>query len=167
MRKALPLALVGAALLLNGCASIVSKSRWPVSISSAPSEADIVIVDQRGREVAKGKTPTVVHLRSGAGFFTKAEYVVTFTKPGYDTKQLSITADLNGWYLGNLVFGGLIGFLIVDPATGAMYKIEQRDVQALLVESGKTQLLPTPGELRIMSIDEVPAELQGAMVRVQ
>ena len=27
---------------------------------------------------------------------------------------------MNGWYIGNILFGGLIGFLIVDPLTGAM-----------------------------------------------
>jgi hypothetical protein len=30
--------------------------------------------------------------------------------------------------LGNIVFGGLIGLLIVDPATGAMWKLEETQV---------------------------------------
>ncbi|WP_174263189.1 CsgG/HfaB family protein [Citrifermentans bemidjiense] len=31
---------------------------------------------------------------------------------------------MNGWYWGNIVFGGVIGLLIVDPATGAMWKMD-------------------------------------------
>lgn len=31
---------------------------------------------------------------------------------------------MDGWYMGNLLFGGFIGFLIVDPATGAMWKLD-------------------------------------------
>jgi hypothetical protein len=30
---------------------------------------------------------------------------------------------MDGWYIGNILFGGVIGFLIVDPATGAMWKL--------------------------------------------
>ena len=34
---------------------------------------------------------------------------------------LEITPDFNGWYIGNILFGGLIGMIIVDPATGDMW----------------------------------------------
>lgn len=33
---------------------------------------------------------------------------------------------MNGWYIGNLLFGGIIGLLIVDPATGAMWTLIPR-----------------------------------------
>ena len=35
---------------------------------------------------------------------------------------------MNGWYLGNIIFGGLIGALIVDPATGAMWTFKENDI---------------------------------------
>ena len=31
---------------------------------------------------------------------------------------------MDGWYIGNIVFGGLIGWLVVDPASGAMWKLQ-------------------------------------------
>jgi hypothetical protein len=31
---------------------------------------------------------------------------------------------MDGWYLGNIVFGGLVGLLVVDPLTGAMWKLD-------------------------------------------
>lgn len=36
---------------------------------------------------------------------------------------------MDGWYLGNLLFGGLIG-LIVDAANGSMYKLTPDQVIA-------------------------------------
>jgi len=30
---------------------------------------------------------------------------------------------MSGWYWGNILIGGLIGMLVVDPLTGAMYKL--------------------------------------------
>ncbi len=58
--------------------------------------------------------------------------------------------------------------LIVDPATGAMYRISQRDVQAALVPTTAFELNPTaPNGLRIVSLDEVPAATRALMVRVQ
>jgi hypothetical protein len=168
MRQALPLSLLTAAsLVLNSCASIVSHTTWPVAISSMPQDADVVVTDLKGKEVARGKTPTAFQLRSGAGYFQKAVYTITFTKAGYDTKQLTLSSDINGWYFGNLVFGGVIGLLIVDPISGAMYRINQKDLQATLAETGKTSIAPLPGELKIMSVDEVPAELRSSMLPIQ
>ena len=42
-------------------------------------------------------------------------------KDGYEPVTLPIKANANGWYIGgNLVFGGLIGWLAVDPFNGGM-----------------------------------------------
>ncbi len=67
-------------------------------------------------------------LDASNGFFRTARYDVEATLPGYNSGQASISAGLDGWYVGNIVFGGLIGFLIVDPATGAMWKLDDRVV---------------------------------------
>jgi hypothetical protein len=40
--------------------------------------------------------------------------------------------SVNGWYVGNVIFGGLVGFLIVDPLTGAMWVLEPKDVKESL-----------------------------------
>ncbi len=36
-----------------------------------------------------------------------------------------IKAGVDGWYIGNIIFGGLIGWLIVGPLTGAMYALPE------------------------------------------
>jgi hypothetical protein len=32
---------------------------------------------------------------------------------------------LNKWYFGNILLGGVIGMLVVDPLTGAMYSLDE------------------------------------------
>ena len=115
--------LLGAAFLSTGCASIVSDSRWPVSINSTPDHAGFTVRNQSGVTVAGGTTPHTVMLPSGAGYFDGETYTVKFTKGDYAGRDVTIDSSVNGWYWGNLVFGGIIGFLIVDPATGAMWKL--------------------------------------------
>ena len=74
-------------ILFSSCASIVSKSSYPISINSTPSEAKIVIKDKNGIEVFSGQTPANLKHKAGNGFFNKARYQVTFTKNGYDKKR--------------------------------------------------------------------------------
>ncbi len=151
-------------LLSSGCASIVSKTRYPVAISSAPDKARFTITDVRGRQVQSGTTPTVVHLKAGGGYFKKQTYTIKFTKEGYDARVMTIQADLNGWYFGNLLFGGALGMLIVDPITGAMWKINQRDVQGILNQASAYSGSPDGQALNILSVDDVPEDLKSKMV---
>lgn len=118
----LTVALLGGSL--SGCASIVSKSSWPVNVQSNPSGAKCVVAKENGFPLHTGETPMTITLDSSSGFFQTAKYNVTCNKDGYEKSSTQISSHLNGWYLGNIVFGGLIGLLIVDPATGAMYKLD-------------------------------------------
>jgi hypothetical protein len=108
---------------LTGCASIVSKSNWPVAFKSDPPGAKIVITDDNGKELHRGTTPVTFKLHSGAGFLIPADYVVEMKMDGYPEDRGVLKAGMNGWYIGNVAFGGLIGLLVVDPATGAMWKL--------------------------------------------
>lgn len=168
MKVTLPSCLLAGTALLSSCASIVSHSTWPVALSSAPIGASVSVVDRSGREIFTGTTPAAVQLKSSAGFFQRAKYSIKFTKAGFATQTIPLEADVNGWYFGNLLFGGLIGMLIVDPATGAMYRIPQKDVQVALAQTTAFDLNPTnPTGLRIVSLDEVPASARALMVKVQ
>jgi len=61
-----------AGFLFSSCASIVSKSNYPLSINSSPSKAKVSITDKKGKEVYLGNTPANVKLKAGAGFFSKS-----------------------------------------------------------------------------------------------
>tara|TARA_B110000211_G_scaffold142068_1_gene162235 strand:+ start:590 stop:1975 length:1386 start_codon:yes stop_codon:yes gene_type:complete len=110
-------------IVLSSCASIVSTSKYPISIDSSPSKSEISITNKKGKEVYSGSTPAIVELKSGSGFFQKATYQVEFTKEGFDTVIAPLNSKLDSWYFGNIIVG-FIGMLAVDPITGAMYKLE-------------------------------------------
>ena len=116
--------------LISGCSSIVSDSKYPVSISSTPSQADFVLQNRAGVDIHTGVTPTTITLNASSGFFKGETYKLILNKDGYDEKTIEIQSAVDGWYFGNIIFGGLIGLLIVDPATGAMFKLpETADAQ--------------------------------------
>ncbi|MCX8089927.1 MAG: hypothetical protein N3I86_03190 [Verrucomicrobiae bacterium] len=161
MRKTM--VAVGVAFLTAGCASIVSKSEWPITFASNPSGAEIVITDKDGREIHRGTTPTTLTLRASAGYFSPARYDVEVKLAGYNTGRGSVSANLNGWYVGNLLFGGLIGFLVVDPLTGAMFRLPE---QYTINLTKSVALNPDERALKIVSISEVPSELRSKLIRI-
>lgn len=116
------LAALALALVSTSCASIVSKSDWPVTIQTNPSGASVKVMDEDGAVVEQGTTPFSMTLDAHEGFFRGEDYTVEAQLSGHAPARLELSSRLNPWYWGNLIFGGFIGFLIVDPATGAMWK---------------------------------------------
>ncbi|MEE3914939.1 hypothetical protein V2I80_16135 [Pseudomonas viridiflava] len=136
MRPASPLKIslfAIAAFAVTGCASIVSDSKYPVAVTSSPSGAAYEIVNEGGVSVRSGVTPDEVTLRAGAGYFDGEKYTVTYRKDGYNSSTQTLESGIDGWYWGNIVIGGLIGMLIVDPATGAMYTLPEKINSTLTV----------------------------------
>ncbi len=119
---------------LAACASIVSHKSTPVTFNSSPPGAKIEVTDRNGVQRFVGQTPATTVLDNGDGYFTKARYSVKLTKEGYEPQISSITPSMNGWYWGNIIFGGLIGMLIVDPITGAMYEIDQPALNLVMAQ---------------------------------
>lgn len=106
--------------LLTSCATIVSGSKQTVKFNSTPSEAKIFI-----NEVEVGKTPFETKLER------KKEHSIVIKLDGYKPYQTTLTRKFNAWYLGNILFGGIIG-LIIDPITGAMYNLTPEEINAQL-----------------------------------
>jgi len=122
MKQLIPLS---AMLALSGCASIAGNTSYPVSFRSTPSDADFLVTNQDGQEVYKGKTPSIATLKSSAGYFDGEKYTVKFSKEGYGDSREVVDSSLSDWYWGNLLFGGPLGLLVIDPATGAMWKLPE------------------------------------------
>lgn len=155
-------AFAAIAIGLTGCASIVSKSNWPVQLNSTPPGATVSVKDANGGEIFRGTTPTQVTLKSGKGYFKSASYTLEFAGEGVRPQTVQIKAELNGWYIGNVVFGGLIGLLIVDPLTGAMYRFEDTvNVTLSPVAANLEQ-----GDLRVVSLADIPLSERDSLVRV-
>ena len=123
--KLVQISMMATMFVLTGCASIVSKSNWPVSFKSDPPGAQVVVTDNMGNEVERGTTPVIFTLKSSDGFFSGATYYAEFKLKDYETAKRGISADINGWYFGNIFLPGgiLLGMVIIDPASGAMHKL--------------------------------------------
>lgn len=125
-------------VLFSGCASIVDGGAQTVRINSNPSGAKLSIFDKNGKAVVVQTTPASISLKRNSGFFSGEKYKVIFETPGYYPKQTYIQSTMNGWYLGNVIFGGVIGLLIVDPATGAMWTLSPKETEWNFVSSAVT-----------------------------
>jgi hypothetical protein len=148
------LSLIAVAILLSSCATIVSKSSSMVGVDTTPQGATVQIFNRKGEIVYNGHTPATLSLKHASGFFKKASYQVKLSMDGYEPKTVVINAHVNGWYWGNLVFGGVIGFLIIDPATGAMYKLNNDYVDEKMT-------------LKVVTLKDIPAGWRKDLVRLQ
>lgn len=124
---------------LSGCATIVGNDTQLVQVNSDPEGSQFQIKDDSGSLVSQGITPQGVTLaKSDGSYFGKKNYQITFMKEGYSPVTLPIKASANGWYIGgNIVFGGLIGWLAVDPFNGGMYTLHPKAVSPTLAPEAK------------------------------
>ncbi|GAL60399.1 hypothetical protein EV102420_38_00020 [Pseudescherichia vulneris NBRC 102420] len=129
------LGLLAGSILLSGCATIVGDDTQLVQVNSEPTGVQFQIKDETGATVAQGTTPQGVTLaKSDGSYFGKKSYQITMGKDGFSPVTLPIKASANGWYIGgNIVFGGLIGWLAVDPFNGGMYTLKPKQVTAVMV----------------------------------
>lgn len=158
------MAAIAIPTLFTSCATIFGKSSYPVSINSNPSGATVSITDKKSKEVYKGQTPATVTLKSGAGFFSKAEYQVKISSTGFTEQVIPVNFKLNGWYFGNLLIGGVLGMLIIDPATGAMWKLDTPPINVTLNKSTASTETPT---LKIIDIASVSQDMKQHLVRIK
>ena len=142
------LAVLSASAALSGCATIVHGGPKNIPVASTPAGAKVSIYDRSNTLVMTNTTPFVAALDPKFGYFKGQTYRLVFELAGYAPAELKLDSTLSAWYFGNLLFGGLIGMLVVDPLTGAMYnlapeKIEQSlsASQAELIRSGKGVLV--------------------------
>ena len=156
--------LVAIITLSYSCASIVSRTKWPLTINTNPSGANVAIVDKHGVQVYSGTTPVTTKLKSGDGFFAMQSYQVKISLAGYNDKVIPVSCKLNGWYIGNIFIGGLIGWLIVDPATGAMWRLDTEMINETLVKPTTSSI--DDKTIKILTLKDIPDSWKGHLVQV-
>lgn len=116
-------------LALPACATVFSGSSAKLRIHSDIPGSQVRIVDHRGLPVFTGSTPCTVRLARGRAFFRGAEYLVEVHSAGHPPRVERVATEINEWYYGNAVLpGGLLGSLLIDPWTGAMFEFDRSDV---------------------------------------
>lgn len=140
-------------LLFTGCSSIVDGRDQHVKINSNPAGATFSIYDKTGKALVTNTTPANLTLNRRHGYFDGEDYKMILEAPGYYPYEVHVKSTVDGWYFGNIIFGGLIGLLIVDPATGAMYTLKPAELNITLVSSA---VALTPEELKAAELKANP-----------
>jgi hypothetical protein len=106
-------AVMLAATLLPGCASVVKGSSQTIAITTPPTDgAQCTLSSGQGNwQVTSPGAVTVSK--------SKDDMQVRCIKPGWQDGFGNIPSNFQGWTVGNLLIGGIIG-LGVDAATGAI-----------------------------------------------
>lgn len=116
---------------LTGCATIANGSNQNIFVNSEPDSATIFV-----NNVQYGITPSTIPIDRD-----KESVVVTIEKQGYETNECVLNSSMNGWVFGNLLFGGIPGFLI-DMIGGSAYEFSPDDINIILepIEQNKKQI---------------------------
>ncbi len=145
-------------LALSTCATIITGSDQEITISSEPAGARVQIFDANNLPVWNSNTPSVAVLKKGSSYFESASYRVVIEKQGYQKQEFYISGKVNaGWYIvGNFFIGGLIGWLIVDPLTGAMWTLSPDTIYTNL---NAQAMRPEKGSLMVVLKEEIGGDL--------
>jgi hypothetical protein len=150
----------------SGCASIVHGGPRNIVVNSQPTGAKVAISKfDTGEVVHGGTTPFTVSLSPRRGFFKGQSYDLRIELPGHRLANVTVRSEISGWYFGNILFGGLIGMLIVDPATGAMWNLTPQRVDQSL-SPDQASLLQDGDGFMVVLLPETTARERASMVRI-
>jgi hypothetical protein len=102
--------------LTASCASIVSGGPEQVQVSTTPPGAAVYFAGQH-----VGTSPCLVQVPR-----KKQDATLRFVLDGYHNETRKLQSDVNGWIVGNIVFG-LIGCplgLLIDFSTGSAWTVQ-------------------------------------------
>jgi len=125
---------------LPGCASVVTGDIERVRVITYPPEAVVTVTDDKGYLLYKGVTPANIPMRKSSGFFQRQDFDMSIEREGYEPVYMTLQGVTSSWYVaGNALLLpsglGLLGWLVVDPFTGAMWTYEPQYVELNLLQS--------------------------------
>lgn len=106
-------AVAAVGVAMSGCASVIKGSHQTIAISTPPTTgANCVLTSKEGNWPVTSPGQVTVEK-------SKEDIQVRCEKPGWQPAVATIPSDFQGWTLGNILIGGVIG-VGVDAATGAI-----------------------------------------------
>ena len=129
-------------LTMSGCATIMDRGPREIPIASQPPGAKVSIYNRTNVLVTQQTAPFVAELNPKHGFFQGQRYRVVFEMTGYEPAEVQLKPRASAWYFSNVFLGGVIGLLIVDPATGAMFRLLPDEVDQVLTPLPSTTPAP-------------------------
>ena len=112
MYKKILITTGAAAMLFSGCASIVDGGKQKVNFQAA--QPVNIIID--GMQYS---APAVIEINR-----SKSDKIVNVPECN---KNVILKSETNGWFWGNIIFGGLLGST-TDYSTDAMWQYDQDTV---------------------------------------
>jgi hypothetical protein len=122
MKKCMAVLCIISFLSLSGCATLFKGTVEKVDMESSPVRADVYVNGQ-----FMGKTPLQLNLA------VKRSYAIEFRAEGYQPRVYHINNRVGaGWVILDVLLG--LVPVIVDAATGSWYYLDQKNIDAVLVE---------------------------------
>ncbi|MDO6801582.1 hypothetical protein Q4595_03870 [Wenyingzhuangia sp. 1_MG-2023] len=132
-------------MLLSSCATINSKSVYPVVVKSQEN-SNVTVYNKKMKEIASSRGElNQFNLKAASGYFSKAKYYVKVEKEGFVPSFFVVDSSIDPMYWGKwsdganglelfyMISGGIFyGMLLTDPITGAMYELENTNINANL-----------------------------------
>ena len=112
--------LISLIILMSSCATIFTGTKTNIMFNSEPSGAT---VEMDGLEI--GTTPLTYPVKKSF------DGIIAFEKDGYQRKSIGLQKSFNAVSIINL--GSILGW-IIDVATGAVKKFDQKGVKVELKE---------------------------------
>lgn len=102
-------------IALSGCATVIDGTSQSIAVTTPPTTGAYCTLTSSEGNVSV-LTPGVAHVEK-----SKEDIVAHCSKEGWQDASATIPSDFQGWTVGNLVLGGVVGFG-VDALSGAMHK---------------------------------------------
>lgn len=157
MKKNIVLAVL-TALALSGCGSMINGSTQNMSVSASPSNAKIELLSATGAKIFESSGSLKYNLKRSNGFFDGASYNIKISAPGFKEQLIPITSSASGWYIGgNILLGGFIGWLIVDPATGGMWSLDTQNgqdiekIKVMLIQDATDKMMSKAKKIKVVN----------------
>jgi hypothetical protein len=107
---------------------------YKLPIYSNKAGTEVCIKDRMGKDIYKGATPDTVTLERGSGYFRKSEYFVHLSKEGFEEQIIPVYHKINRYYYTNIPFLNLLGLLIIDPVSGAMWSPTINEIKVEMIK---------------------------------
>jgi hypothetical protein len=150
----------------TACSSIVHSGNRNITVNSDPTGAKVTVFKNgRTEAVHSGTTPITLSLDPKGGYFKGQAYTLKFELTGYKATEIQLRPEMSGWYFGNIVFGGLIGMIVVDPLTGSMWNLSPNKIEHKLTTEQVSLIKNRTGFVVILA-SQVTENERAGMVKI-
>ncbi len=135
--KKLALIFLFMCFVLSGCASIITQTTQKITLQAEPKDSKILI------NGIVSESPASAQLQRGIKAGKK--HIIKVEKDEYVPCEFKTRNRFNAWFIGNILFGGLIG-MAIDLGTGAVVWIQEESSFVILNKDKPCDIYFKPNE---------------------